>query len=54
VLGKLLLVAKCWKKADLETEQRMCEAMNRQNEAYLQLNHIQEFPCVDLHTIDAL
>jgi hypothetical protein len=51
---KELLVAKCWKEADLETDQRMCEAMNRQNETYLQLDHIREFPCVDLHTIDAL
>jgi hypothetical protein len=49
-----LLVAKQWKEADLETTKRMCEAMNRQEEGWLRIEDIKDFPCIDLRTIDAL
>jgi hypothetical protein len=49
-----LLKAGQWKAADKETADRMCEVMGRQEEGWLRLEDIQNFPCADLHTIDQL
>jgi hypothetical protein len=49
-----LLAAGKWKEADQETAQRMCEVMGRQQEGWLRVEDIQQFPCADLRTIDQL
>lgn len=49
-----LLKAGDWKAADEETGDRMCEVRNRQKEGYLEKQHIWDFPCRDLRTIDRL
>lgn len=49
-----LLAAKDWKAADQETADRMCEVMDRQQEGWLQIEDLKNFPCLDLHNIDSL
>lgn len=49
-----LLKAGKWKEADQETAKQMCEVMGRQNEGWLRVEDIQQFPCADLRTIDQL
>jgi hypothetical protein len=49
-----LLVAKNWKKADLETAERMLEAAGRESQGYLDIEDVKNFPCQDLGTIDKL
>ena len=49
-----LLVAKNWKKADLETAERMLEAAGRESQGYLDIEDVENFPCQDLGTIDKL
>jgi hypothetical protein len=49
-----LLQAGKWKEADQETADRMCEVMGRQQEGWLRIEDIQNFPCIDLRTIDQL
>ncbi len=43
-----------WKEADQETADRMCEVMRRKLEPGLRIEDIQNFPCIDLRTIDQL
>jgi hypothetical protein len=49
-----LLKAGQWKEADQETADRMCEVMGRQQQGWLRVEDIQNFPCTDLRTIDQL
>ncbi len=49
-----LLAAGKWKEADEETGKKMCEVMGRQKEGWLDVEHIDNFPCEDLRTIDQL
>jgi serine/threonine-protein kinase len=49
-----LLVAKNWKKADLETEKRMLEVAGRESQGWLPSMDVENFPCQDLGTIDKL
>lgn len=49
-----LLKAGEWEKADIETGRRMLEVANREEEEWLELEHIENFPCEDLRTIDRL
>ncbi|MCL2923570.1 MAG: GUN4 domain-containing protein [Trichodesmium sp. MAG_R04] len=49
-----LLAAKKWKEADLETGKRMLEAAGRESEGWLDIEHIENFPCQDLGIIDKL
>lgn len=49
-----LLKAGKWKEADQETLELMLRAVNRQNEEYLNIESVENFPCADLYTIDNL
>ena len=49
-----LLAAQDWQAADRETAERMLEVMSRQNEGWLRIEDMQNFPCLDLRTIDRL
>ena len=49
-----LLVAKKWKEADEETLRVMLKVAGREEEKYLEPEHIEKFPCEDLRTIDQL
>jgi len=49
-----LLKAGKWKEADQETNDRMCEVMDRQREGWLDIPQIEKFPCQDLKNIDRL
>jgi len=49
-----LLKSGQWKAADQETADRMCEVMGRQEDGWLRVEDIQNFPCIDLRTIDQL
>ena len=49
-----LLKAGKWKEANQETADRMCEAMGRQEEGWLRVEDIRQFPCADLRTINQL
>jgi hypothetical protein len=49
-----LLKAGKWKEADQETARKMCEVMGRQEEVWLPVGDIEQFPCADLRTIDQL
>ncbi len=49
-----LLAAGKWQEADQETGTKMCEVMGRQEEGWLDVEHIDNFPCEDLRTIDQL
>ncbi|MDB9526133.1 GUN4 domain-containing protein [Oscillatoria sp. CS-180] len=49
-----LLAAKDWKAADKETARCMLEVMDRQEEGWLAVEHIGQFPCRDLRNIDRL
>lgn len=49
-----LLVAKEWKKADIETAKVILEVAQRQKEGWLRTKDIQPFPCADLCVIDNL
>jgi len=49
-----LLKAQDWYAADKETYRTMCEVMDRQQEGWLRVEHIQQFPCQDLRNIDRL
>jgi dsRNA-specific ribonuclease len=49
-----LLTAGDWLKADLETRLLMLKMSKREVEGWLDSLHIQELPCIDLHTINLL
>ncbi len=49
-----LLAAKDWKEADEETERVMLQAAGREEEGWLRVEDIDNFPCEDLRTIDQL
>lgn len=49
-----LLKAGKWKEADQETLLLMLKAANRENEEYLNIESVENFPCADLYTIDNL
>jgi hypothetical protein len=49
-----LLASGQWKEADQETLAVMLKAANREQEGYLEIESIEEFPCTDLRTIDQL
>jgi hypothetical protein len=49
-----LLVAQDWEAADKETARCMCEVMDRQQEGWLRVEDIENFPCLDLRNIDHL
>jgi uncharacterized caspase-like protein len=49
-----LLQAGRWKAADQETADCMCQVMRRQEEGWLSVKDIENFPCADLRTIDQL
>ncbi len=49
-----LLKAGQWKEADQETLAVILKAANREQEEYLNVESIENFPCTDLHTIDQL
>jgi len=49
-----LLKTQDWKAADQETSRTMCEVMDRQKQGWLDVEHIQKFPCQDLRNIDRL
>ena len=49
-----LLKAGKWKEADQETAKQMCQVMGRQNEGWLRIEDIEQFPCADLREIDQL
>lgn len=51
---KELLSQGQWKEADKETADRMCEVIGRQKEGWLDIEHIENFPCKDLRIIDRL
>lgn len=52
-LEGLLEIGK-WKEADQETSDQMCRVMGRQQERYLRLKDIKNFPYADIHIIDQL
>ncbi|MFN7715358.1 MAG: GUN4 domain-containing protein, partial [Pseudanabaenaceae cyanobacterium] len=43
-----------WYEADQETWRLMLKVTNREEEGYLELDHIRNFPCEDLLTLDRL
>lgn len=49
-----LLAAKQWKQADEETFALMLKAAGREKEGWLDYTSIENFPCIDLRTIDQL
>lgn len=49
-----LLKAGKWKEADQETAKQMCQVMSRQQEGWLRIEDIENFPCADLRTLDQL
>ncbi|MEA5579148.1 serine/threonine-protein kinase [Anabaena sp. UHCC 0451] len=49
-----LLKAGKWKKADEETARVMLAVVKREEEGWLEVEHIDNFPCADLRTIDQL
>ncbi|MDB9316507.1 caspase, EACC1-associated type [Nodularia spumigena] len=49
-----LLKAGKWKEADQETLKVMLKAAKREEEGWLDINSIEQFPCTDLRTIDQL
>lgn len=49
-----LLAAGKWKEADEETRRVMLAVMKREKEGWLDVEHIDNFPCEDLCTIDDL
>jgi uncharacterized caspase-like protein len=49
-----LLAAEKWKDADKETASIMCKVAGREQEDRLYREHIKDFPCQDLNTIDKL
>ncbi|MEG4802621.1 GUN4 domain-containing protein [Microcoleus sp. ARI1-B5] len=49
-----LLAAKKWKEADEETARVMLKVADREEEGFLDVEHIEKFPCEDLRTIDKL
>jgi GUN4-like/TIR domain len=49
-----LLKAGQWEKADRETVVCMCAVMERQEEGWLRVEDIEQFPCADLRAIDQL
>ena len=49
-----LLKAGKWKEADQVTAQQMCQVMGRQQEGWLRVEDIENFPCDDLRAIDQL
>ncbi|MFB2838412.1 GUN4 domain-containing protein [Floridanema evergladense] len=49
-----LLKAGNWREADLETAKVMLKVAGREKEGYLNVEHIENFPCTDLRTIDRL
>jgi serine/threonine protein kinase len=51
---KDLLAARKWKEADEETAMVMLQAAGREEEGWLDLEHITNFPCEDLGIIDHL
>ncbi|MCH8507054.1 MAG: serine/threonine-protein kinase, partial [Ectothiorhodospiraceae bacterium] len=51
---RVLLAAKQWEDADLETAARMCEVMGRAENGWLRREDIERFPCKDLKIIDTL
>ncbi|MDB9336337.1 serine/threonine-protein kinase, partial [Nodularia spumigena] len=53
ILEQLLAAGK-WKEADEETTRVMLAVVNRENEGWLNVESIDNFPCEDLRTIDQL
>ncbi|MBD2463930.1 GUN4 domain-containing protein [Oscillatoria sp. FACHB-1407] len=49
-----LLKAGNWQEADQETFKQMCQVMGRQQEGYLKVEDIEQFPCADMRAIDQL
>ncbi|MBD2482122.1 serine/threonine-protein kinase [Planktothrix sp. FACHB-1365] len=49
-----LLAAGQWKEADLETARVMLQVAGREEEGWLNIDSINNFPCEDLRTIDQL
>jgi eukaryotic-like serine/threonine-protein kinase len=49
-----LLAARNWREADAETRRVMLAVMKRVKEGWLDVEHIDNFPCEDLRTIDQL
>ena len=49
-----LLAAKKWREADEETARVMLKVAGREEEGWLDTEHIEKFPCEDLRTIDQL
>ncbi|NEP81119.1 MAG: GUN4 domain-containing protein, partial [Okeania sp. SIO3B3] len=49
-----LLARGKWKEADEETYLKMLEVAGRESEGWLDVEHIENFPCQDLGTIDKL
>ena len=49
-----LLAAGKWKEADEETTRVMLAVAKREKEDWLDVKHIDNFPCEDLRTIDQL
>jgi GUN4-like/Caspase domain len=49
-----LLKAQNWQEADKETARLMLKVANREEEGWLDVESINNFPCVDLRTIDQL
>jgi len=49
-----LLAAKKWREADEETARVMLKVAGREEEGWLDTEHIEKFPCEDLRTIDRL
>jgi serine/threonine protein kinase len=49
-----LLAAKKWREADKETARVMCKVAGREEKGWLDVEHIEKFPCEDLRTIDQL
>jgi predicted NACHT family NTPase len=48
------LAAGKWKEADEETDRLMLQVAGREQQGYLDLDDIRQFPCKDLRTIDQL
>ncbi|MBD0386321.1 MAG: GUN4 domain-containing protein [Nostoc sp. C3-bin3] len=48
------LAAGMWKEADEETNKLMLQVAGREQQGYLDLDDIRQFPCEDLRTIDQL
>jgi Kae1-associated kinase Bud32 len=48
------LKAEKWKEADEETRRVMLAVAKREKEGFFSVEHIDKFPCEDLHTIDQL